>query len=115
MNSARYGRGMATRTLKTKSVDRGEYAVAWALLKSARLAAKLSQRDLAAKLGRTQTFVADVELGRRRADILQLYEWTHACGITLAAYAHQVEATLDSLPKHLPSAVRAPKPRSPKK
>lgn len=106
---------MATRKLKIKSVDRGEYAVAWALLKSARVAAQLTQRDLAARLGRSQTFIADVEVGRRRVDILQIYEWTHACGTTLSAYAHQVEATLDALPKHMPSAVKAPKPRAPKK
>lgn len=106
---------MATRAVKqVKSVDKGEYAVAWALLKSARLGAKLTQRQLADKLGRTQTFVAEAELGRRRLDILQLYEWTRACGTSLATYAQQVENTLDVLPKNLPSAVRPPKPRTTK-
>lgn len=103
---------MATATRKVKSVDKGEYAIAWALLKSARLSAKLSQRQLATKLGRTQTFVADTELGRRRLDILQLYDWTRACGLSLATYAQQVESTLDVLPRNLPKAVRDPKPRS---
>ncbi|GLQ52485.1 helix-turn-helix domain-containing protein [Dyella flava] len=107
---------MATRTVKKlKSVDKGEYAVAWALLKAARQAAKLTQRQLAAKLGRSQTFVGDVELGRRRLDILQLYEWCKATGTTLSAYAYQVESTLDVLPKNLPKTVRAPKARAPKK
>ena len=94
-----------------KSIDRGEFAVAWALLKAARLSAKLTQRQLAERLGRTQTFVADAELGRRRLDILQLYEWTLACGTTLSAYAQQVESTLNVLPKNLPKTVRAPKAR----
>jgi transcriptional regulator with XRE-family HTH domain len=101
-----------TRTDKSvKSVDRGEYAIAWALLRSARLSAKLTQRQLAVKLGRTQTFVADVELGRRRLDILQLYDWCKATGTPLAAYAQQVESTLDVLPKHLPTAMKARKAR----
>jgi transcriptional regulator with XRE-family HTH domain len=106
---------MATRTKKVKSVDKGEYAVAWALLRAARQAAKLTQRQLAAKLGRSQTFVGDVELGRRRLDVLQLYDWCKATGTTLSAYAHQVEATLDVLPKNLPKTVRAPTPRATKK
>ncbi|GLQ91994.1 hypothetical protein GCM10007901_09450 [Dyella acidisoli] len=104
--------GAMSTTRKTKSVEKGEYAVAWALLKAARQAAKLTQRQLAAKLGRSQTFVGDVELGRRRLDILQIYEWTRACGVTLSAYAQQVEAMLDALPKNMPASVRVPKPRA---
>lgn len=103
---------MATRSVK--SVDKGEYAVAWALLKATRLTAKLTQRQLAERLGRTQTYIADSELGRRRLDILQLYEWMRACGSTLSAYAQSVEATLDVLPKNLPKTVRSPKPRATK-
>lgn len=103
---------MATRSVK--SVDKGEYAIAWALLKAARQTAKLTQRQLAERLGRTQTYIADAELGRRRLDILQLYEWNKACGSTLSAYAQAVEATLDVLPKNLPRTVRTPKPRATK-
>jgi transcriptional regulator with XRE-family HTH domain len=106
---------MATRPRNSKSVEKGEYAVAWALLKAARVSAKLSQRQMAEKLGRTQTFVADAELGRRRLDVLQLYEWCKATGTTLSAYANQVESTLDVLPKNLPKTVREPKPRTPRK
>jgi transcriptional regulator with XRE-family HTH domain len=94
-----------------KSVDKGEYAVAWALLRAVRQTAKLSQRELAALLDRSQTYVADAELGRRRLDILQLYEWNRVCGSTLSAYAIQVENTLNVLPKNLPKTVRDPKPR----
>ena len=106
---------MATRAVKkVKSVDKGEYAVAWALLKSARMGAKLTQRQLAERLGRTQSLVAEAELGRRRLDILQLYDWMKACGTSLATYAQQVEATLDVLPKNLPAAVRPAIPRKAK-
>jgi transcriptional regulator with XRE-family HTH domain len=94
-----------------KSIDKGEYAIAWTLLRSLRMQAKLSQQELGEALGRTQTFVSDAEIGRRRLDILQIYEWCKACKTTLSAYAQMLEGTLDVLPSNLPKVVREKRPR----
>ena len=96
-----------------KSIDKGEYAIAWTLLRSLRIQAKLSQQDMGDLLGRTQTFVSDAEIGRRRLDILQIYEWCKACRTTLSAYTQMLEGTLDVLPSNLPRVVREKRPRMP--
>jgi transcriptional regulator with XRE-family HTH domain len=96
-----------------KSIDKGEYAIAWTLLRSLRIQAKLSQQDLGDLLGRTQTFVSDAEIGRRRLDILQIYEWCKACKTTLSAYTQMLEGALDVLPSNLPKVVREKRPRMP--
>jgi len=103
---------MATKKPKIKSADKGEFAVVWALLRAVRIQAKLSQKELSDRLGRTQTFVSDVEIGRRRLDALQLYEWCHGCGASLATYAQNLEAALDVLPSNLPKVVREKRPRT---
>jgi len=95
-----------------KSIDKGEYAIAWTLLRSLRMQAKLSQKGLGDALGRTQTFVSDAEIGRRRLDILQIYEWCKACKTTLSAYTQMLEGTLDVLPSNLPKVVREKRPRA---
>lgn len=45
-----------------------------------RKGAKLSQRQLADKLGRERSFVSRIELGERRLDAVELYWVCRACG-----------------------------------
>lgn len=45
-----------------------------------REAAELSQRALAALLGKPHSFVAKVEHGDRRIDPVEFVEWCRACG-----------------------------------
>ncbi len=46
-----------------------------------RQAAGFTQRALAAKLGREMSFVARIELGERRVDVLELYWILKACKV----------------------------------
>ena len=46
-----------------------------------RKAAGMSQRQLAAHLGREQNFVARVETGERRVDVIELAMICRACGV----------------------------------
>jgi len=45
-----------------------------------RKAAGLTQRGLAAKLGRVRTIVERIEMGERRVDVVELYWLAKACG-----------------------------------
>ena len=49
-------------------------------LTSLREAAKMTQRDLAAKLKKQQYYVARCETGSRRVDIAEYVQWCRACG-----------------------------------
>ncbi len=52
-----------------------------ARLVALRKAAELNQRELAEALGKTQSYVAKVELHERRLDIIQLVEWLRALDV----------------------------------
>lgn len=57
------------------------YRAIVAKLIAARKAEGLNQRDLAERLGKTQSYVAKVELHERRLDVIQLVEWLRALEI----------------------------------
>lgn len=75
-----------------KSQYRPEYRVVFDTLRGIRLEAGLTQIDLAGLLGRSQNFVSQAELGYKRLDGLQLWDWTHACGSDLEQFGRIVEA-----------------------
>lgn len=49
---------------------------------AARLKAGLKQSDLAAAIGKHQSYVSDIERGQRRLDVLELFAIAHALGLT---------------------------------
>jgi transcriptional regulator with XRE-family HTH domain len=63
-----------------KSTHTKEYALVRAELKAARESAGLSQRALAARLGIPHSWIAKVEAGERRIDIVELCWLLTACG-----------------------------------
>lgn len=54
-----------------KSIYSGEYQKLVEKLKQARLSAGLTQKEVAKKLGKPQSFVSKVEAGQYRLDIIQ--------------------------------------------
>lgn len=58
--------------------------------------AGLTQAVVASRLGRHQSFVATVESGQRRIDIVDLFELAHAIGFNAKAAIESVEQKLDS-------------------
>jgi transcriptional regulator with XRE-family HTH domain len=68
-----------------KSVHTKEYKALRAELRATRQKAGLSQRDLAAKLGVPHSWVAKVEAGERRIDVVELAWFLSACGHDAAA------------------------------
>jgi transcriptional regulator with XRE-family HTH domain len=61
-----------------KSVHSREYKVLTGLLAAAREKADLTQQEVADRLGRPQSFMAKVESGERRIDVIEFLE---ICGI----------------------------------
>lgn len=75
-----------------KSIHTGDHQLLVSLLRECRLAAGLTQIDLAERLNRTQAFVSAVEVEGRRLDLLQLREWAVACGVDLVSLVQAFEA-----------------------
>jgi transcriptional regulator with XRE-family HTH domain len=64
-----------------KSVYTPEYRVVREELRSARIAAGLSQRELAEKLDVPHSVIAKIESGERRVDVLEFCWFIRACGV----------------------------------
>lgn len=64
-----------------KSLFSSAYKQLVAAVVDARKAACLTQRQLAAKLGRPQNYVGRVETEQRRLDFIELLHWLAACGV----------------------------------
>ncbi len=77
-----------------KSTFTREYRVLRTLLRDARLAANLTQAQLAAKLGETQSYVSKCERGERRLDLVQLRTFCHALGTTVSGFVANFESHL---------------------
>ena len=63
-----------------KSVHSRAYSAVVKVLKDARCEAGLTQQQLAARLGRPQSFVAKVERSERRIDIAEFVQFAQAIG-----------------------------------
>lgn len=72
-------------------------AVFLAMLRDARLAAEMTQQDLAAALGVDRTVVSKVETGIRRLDPIETFEWVRSLGLTFATFAAALEERLVAL------------------
>lgn len=64
------------------------------MLRQLRLDAGLNQGELAARLGRWQSFVSKYESGERRLDVLELRDICLACGATLTSFTRRLERAL---------------------
>ena len=71
----------------SKALQTRRYRVFLTGLRRAREEAGLTQAQVAARLGRPQTWVSKCELGERRVDFVELEDWAAACGQTLAYFA----------------------------
>ena len=62
----------------------------------ARTDAKVTQVELAKRLGETQSFVSKCERGERRLDVVELRAWCRALGTTLVEFARSLERKLSA-------------------
>ncbi len=61
------------------------------VLKAARHATGLTQRQLAATLGRSNSFVWKIEAGERQVNVLELIEIARALGVKASTLMAQIE------------------------
>ena len=90
-----------------KSIYLPEYAVFLRQLRACRRAAGLTQEELAARLGATQSFVSKCERGERRLDVVELRAFCEALGVGLSEFMQEFEQGLPG-----PSKVRRSRLRS---
>lgn len=88
-----------------KSVHTPDYAALRAELRQARDAANLSQRDLATRLGVAHSWVAKVETGERRIDLLEFCWFFAACDAN-------VQPALDRLSKRIVASAKGRRSRA---
>lgn len=74
-----------------------EYGVVREVLIQARREAGVSQRVLAARLGKSASHVAMIERGQRRVDLLEFCRIATSLGVSPDALVAQIAAQLDAL------------------
>ena len=65
----------------TKSVFSDRYALFLAIIVQARKEAGLTQSELAARLGKPQSYISKAERGERRVDVVEFVDIAEAIGI----------------------------------
>lgn len=78
-----------------KTLYRPENTILRSQLRSAREAAGLTQVDLSEAIGKSQTFVSDVERGVRRLDTVELWEMCRAMGLDLTDFVAEFQAVIE--------------------
>jgi transcriptional regulator with XRE-family HTH domain len=78
-----------------RSIHSTPYVVLREHLASARIAAALTQEELAAKLERPQSYIAKYETGDRRLDVVEFLEVCASIGIEPASVLDAVQEAFD--------------------
>lgn len=79
----------------SKPLHSPEYDYFLEELRAAREQVKMSQIELAARIGEHQTFVSKCERGIRRLDIVELKRWTDALGVGLVSFSKVLDDRLE--------------------
>lgn len=77
-----------------KSIHRKEYVALIEAVRNARISAGLTQVQVSEQLGRSQSFISDVERGKRRLDVVELRDLAHLSGLSLAGLVADFESRI---------------------
>ncbi len=77
-----------------KSTFSKDYLVFLQLLRDARIAAGVTQEQLAERIGNTQSFVSKCERGERRLDFVEVRAFCEAIGISFSKFARDFEQSV---------------------
>lgn len=79
-----------------KSIHQPDYQLLVQLLREAREEAGFTQMELSDELGRPQSYVAKIEAGERRVDVVELRQVCAALGISLEGFIRRFERACKS-------------------
>lgn len=79
-----------------RSTHRQRYDVFLTQLREARLAAQLTQGDVAQQLAATQTFISKCERGERRLDVIDLIDFLEALDTSPEKFVATLYGKLES-------------------
>lgn len=82
----------------TKSLHTPEYAALIRSLIETRKQTGMTQQDVAERLGKPQSYVAKVEGGERRLDVVEFVMMAKAMGENPTALFNRLLAALDAMP-----------------
>lgn len=77
-----------------KSLFTEDYQTLIRMLREAREQADISQVDLAARLGTTQSLISKCERNERRLDAIELRRWVLQLGLSFPEFLQQFEVVL---------------------
>ena len=77
-----------------KSIHSEKYRLAISHLREARIAAGITQAQLAERLSETQTFISKCERGERRLDLIEVREFCAAIDLDFVGFVRDVEGKL---------------------
>jgi len=79
----------------SRTLESPKHEALRAFLVERRKSAGLTQADVANSLGRHQSFVATVESGQRRIDVVELFDFAQAIGFDPIAVIKALKKVLD--------------------
>jgi transcriptional regulator with XRE-family HTH domain len=71
-----------------------EYTLFLEQLLASRKTAGLSQEEVAQRLGKPQSYVSKCQTGERRVDVIELFHYCEALGVSFTDFARQLETAL---------------------
>lgn len=80
--------------MKRTSLYSQQHAVLVSYLRELRVLRELTQADVARAIGRPQTYLSDVEKGKRGLDLLQVKELCDAYGLPFPDFAEEFDKRL---------------------
>ena len=98
-----------------KSLYSAEAAVLRRRLRAVREQFGVTQVALSDALGRSQTFISDVERGIRRLDLVELWQYCGALGIDLTEFVSDFQSEIETGKSRRHKVVRADPARRPRK
>lgn len=98
-----------------KTLYRPEAVLLRQQLRAARESAGITQVALSEALGKSQTFVSDVERGIRRLDLIELWDFCSALGLDLPAFVADFQSSAEADRRKRPKRVRPDDSSRPRK
>lgn len=77
-----------------KSIYTKDYRIFLSCLRQARKSAGVTQGQLAAKIGTTQSVISKCERGERRVDVVELRQFCKAIGIPFDVFISELESAI---------------------